>query len=158
MYWLTAPAPGWATSTGLLVVRLVTGAAFVLHGWPKMQNPTGWMGAENAPPGFLQATAAVIEVGGGALLVLGLLTRVAALALVAQMVAALALVHIPHGDPFVGAPGKPSAELACAYLAVSLLTAITGAGAWSLDAVLFGRQWAVSDARLGGPSPALTSP
>src|SRR3954452_20534614 len=86
---LVAPPPAWATSTGLLLVRLAVGIAFIMHGWPKMQNPFGWMnGMENAPPGILQATGAVIEVAGGVLLALGLLTRVAALLLAAQMVTA----------------------------------------------------------------------
>jgi putative oxidoreductase len=72
---LTWPAPAWANAIGLLIVRLVVGGAFILHGWPKIQNATGWMG--DAVPGFLQATAAVIEVGGGALLALGLFARIA---------------------------------------------------------------------------------
>jgi putative oxidoreductase len=140
---LTAPAPMWATATGLLLVRFVVGAAFVMHGMPKIQNPFGWMNAmENAPPGFLQAIAAVFEFGGGILLALGLFTRCAALALASVMVGALALVHIPHGDPFV-AVGKPSAELASVYLVVSLAVAALGAGAYSLDAVFFDRERAV---------------
>src|SRR5436853_7804081 len=98
---LVAPAPAWATSTGLLLVRLVVGAAFIMHGLPKIQNPFGWMGEMGSSvPGILQATAAVIEFGGGILLALGLVTRVASLLLAAQMVAALAMVHIPQGDPF----------------------------------------------------------
>ena len=144
MTFLTAPAPGWAVSGGLLLVRLVVGAAFVLHGWPKMQNPTGWMdGMGNAPPGFVQAIPAVFEFVGGILLMAGLFTRVAALALVSVMIGALALVHIPHGDPFV-AQGRPSSELASVYLVMSLAIAALGAGAYSLDAVLFGRERAAS--------------
>jgi putative oxidoreductase len=135
---LTAAAPACCTSTGLLLVRLVVGAAFILHGWPKIQHPTDWMGeAGSSVPGALQATGAGIEFVGGILLAVGLVTRVAALLLAAQMVAALAMVHIPHGDPFV-AMGRPSAELASVYLVVSLLVATTGPGAFSLDALIFG--------------------
>ena len=36
---------GGLGSLGLLLLRLVMGAAFVLHGWPKIQNPLDWMGA-----------------------------------------------------------------------------------------------------------------
>jgi putative oxidoreductase len=138
---LITPAPEWAVSSGLLVARVVLGVAFVLHGWPKMQNPMGWMNAigMDGVPGALQAVAAGIEFFGGILLAAGLLGRVAALALAAQMVAALALVHIPHGDPFVATNG-PSAELAGVHLAFTLLLAATGPGAYSLDAVLFGRE------------------
>jgi putative oxidoreductase len=137
---LVAPAPGWAVSTAVLLVRLVVGVAFVLHGWPKIQNPTGWMNEmPSPPPGIIQAIPAVFEVGGGTLLALGLLTRAAALALASVMVAALALVHIPKGDPFV-AQGRPSAELASVYLSVSLLITAIGPGAYSLDAVLFGNR------------------
>jgi len=77
----------------------------------------------------------------------------------------LALVHIPHGDPFVAMPGQASAELACAYLAISLLSAIVGPGAWSLDAMMFGTHeeselHAVPTRRPAEAAPALaiTSP
>jgi putative oxidoreductase len=137
---LLAPAPGWAVSTTLLLVRLVMGVAFILHGWPKVQKATSWMSSmPDPPPGFLQAIAAIFEVAGGALLALGLFTRAAALAIAAVMVGALALVHIPKGDPFVS-PGGPSSELASVYLAVSLLIAAVGAGAYSLDAIVFRRR------------------
>lgn len=158
MSWLLAPAPGRATAAALLVFRLAVGSAFVLHGLPKMQNPTGWMdaaGMPNTPPGFLQALAVISEVAGGAMLALGLFTRVATVALACVMIGALALAHIPRGDPFV-APGGPSMELAIAYLASSLLVLATGPGAFSLDAVLFGRRADAAEPvratpRLAGP-------
>ena len=136
---LTGPAPASLLSAAILAVRVVVGVAFVLHGWPKAQNPFGWMdGMENAPPGILQAAGAFAEVGGGVLLAAGLLMRVAAVLLAGTMVAAVALVHFPKGDPFV-APGKPNWELAAVYFVVSLLILATGPGRFSLDAMLFGR-------------------
>lgn len=140
MNWLTTPAPVLAVSTATLLVRVVVGAAFVLHGWPKIQNPTGWMGGgTDTPPGFMQAAAAGLEVCGGVLLALGLLTRVAAVGLAGVMVGALVLYHAPQNTPFVST-GGPSWELTAVYLTVMLLMAATGPGAWSLDAALFRRR------------------
>jgi putative oxidoreductase len=48
--------------------------------------------------GFL---AAIIEFGGGILLIIGLLTRVTCLLLFLQMCVALFLVHLKHGDGFL---------------------------------------------------------
>jgi len=93
---------------------------------------------ENAPPGILQAVAAIFEFGGGVLVLFGLATRVGALALVSVMIGALALVHIPRGDPYV-APGKVGAELATVYLTIALLIAAIGPGRYSIDALIFGK-------------------
>jgi putative oxidoreductase len=130
-------------AAALLLVRLVMGAAFILHGWPKIQNPLGWMNAMGGQgvPSFLQALAALAEFGGGIALVLGLLTPIAALGIVCQMLGALLLVHFPKGDPFVAsAPGASSYELALVYLAAAVLLIALGPGRWSLDASLFGER------------------
>jgi putative oxidoreductase len=134
------PAISITGSTGLLAVRLVMGAAFMLHGWPMIQNPLHWMDpyAPTPPPAALQAAAAVSEFVGGAAIILGLFTPLAALGLAATMIAGLAMVHLPHHDPFVGKPGQPSFELAAIYLAVSILLLLAGPGRWSLDAMFFG--------------------
>src|SRR5918992_2482454 len=112
---------GWG-GLALLLVRLVMGLAFVLHGWPKIQNPMGWMNAmgDSAVPSFLQALAALAEFGGGIALILGLLTPIAAFGLVCQMLGALLLVHLPQGHPFVS-QGGPSYELALIYLVMSIM-------------------------------------
>jgi putative oxidoreductase len=128
---------GGCVSAGLLVLRSVMGAAFILHGWPKVQNPLGWMGPDSVP-GAVQALAAVAEFGGGIALIPGALTRLAALGIGGVMVGALALVHIPQGDPFVGKPGAPSSELAVVYLACAVLLLLAGPGRHSIDAGLFG--------------------
>jgi putative oxidoreductase len=126
-------------SAGLLLLRLVVGAAFLFHGWPKIHNPLGWMGPEASMPAILQALAALSEFGGGMALIFGLLTRLASLGISGVMVVALATVHLPHGDPFVGKPGGHSYELAAVYLACAVLFLLVGPGRLSLDALLFGR-------------------
>ena len=131
---------GWGAAT-LRVVRLVMGVAFILHGWPKIQNPMGWMNAMGGEgvPSFLQALAALAEFGGGIALLLGLLTPLAALGIVCQMLGALFMVHFPMGHPFVAATGGPSYELPLVYLALGILLLVMGPGRWSFDALLFGR-------------------
>ncbi len=142
MNWLFPSFVAGRAAVGLMILRMVTGAAFVLHGWPKIQNPLGWMDGAGASgvPGIVQAVAAVAEFGGGLALIPGLLTPLAALGIAATMIGALAMVHLPHGDPFVGAPGRPSFELAAGYLANALLLLLAGPGALSLDALLFAKE------------------
>lgn len=130
-------------AVGLLVVRLVIGAAFVLHGWPKIQNAFAWMNPPGEPapvPGFLQALAAFSEFGGGIALILGLLTPLAAFGLICTMAVAIVMVHLPKGHAFVGTPGNPSFELAAGYLAVVVLLLLIGPGILSLDAMLFNKR------------------
>jgi len=129
------------TSIGLLLVRVVMGAAFLFHGWPKIQHPFDWMGPDANMPGVLQFLAALSEFVGGIALILGFLTRVAALGLTVTMAVAAGMVHIPAGHPFVaGAAGGPSWELAGIYFACAVLFLLAGPGRWSVDACLFGRE------------------
>jgi putative oxidoreductase len=142
MHRIFPPFLSGKAAVGLLAVRLVVGAAFVLHGWPKIQSPggpTGWMGPDAPVPGFLQAAAAFSEFGGGLALVLGVLTPLASLGLIATMTGALHH-HITSGDPFINLKGGPSWELAGVYFAVSLMFLLVGPGRISIDALLFERR------------------
>lgn len=123
-------------SFGLLLLRLVVGTAFILHGWPKIQKPASWMG--DAVPGVLQLASAVAEFGGGIALVVGFLTPLVSLALAVNMAAALMIVHFPKGHAFVwGEPGG-SYELPLVYLALFLAFLAVGPGRYALDALLRG--------------------
>lgn len=128
---------GQAGSAALLALRLVMGAAFVLHGWPKIQHPFDWMGPDSTMPSALLGLAALAEFGGGIALIPGILTRLAALGIAAVMVVAIAAVHLPQGHPFVSSTGGPSHELAAIYLVCAILLLILGPGRFSLDARFF---------------------
>jgi putative oxidoreductase len=128
---------------GLLVLRIVTGAAFVMHGWGKIQAPGGpfhWMDQfPDAPPGPIQALAVLAEFGGGIALIVGFLTPLAAILIAGTMTVALAKVHLPNGDPFVSVK-PPSFEPAAGYLAQMIMFLLVGPGTLSVDAFLFGKK------------------
>ena len=117
---------------GLVIIRVGIGIAFIFHGWPKISGgPAFWKGLGTVMPvppavvwGFL---GAIIEFGGGILLVLGALTRVAALLLFLQMCVALFLVHLKHGDTF----GTYSHALEDAFVFLGLV--FLGPGKFSID-------------------------
>jgi len=127
----------WTTwqSVGLLILRLVVGTAFILHGLPKIRNPMHWMGDKVSP--VLQAAAAVAEFGGGIALFVGFLTPIAAALIAVDMIFALALVHLPKGDKFVN-PGGGTFELPLVYLALMIGLIATGPGRFSVDGLLWG--------------------
>jgi putative oxidoreductase len=130
-----------SSSLGLLVVRLVAGAALMFHGWPKIQAPFDWMGETSRYPGYLQAASAVAEFGGGIAFILGLLTPLFSLVLLGNMATAMYEVHYMRDDPFVASkPGESSWELAALYFSISLLLLLAGPGRLSADSCIFGKR------------------
>ena len=140
-----APTMPRSVSVGFLFLRIVVGVAFALHGYPKIVHPTTWMGSHSLAmpttgdalfvvPPWLQGTAAAVEFFGGIALIVGLLTRLAGLALAADMLVAYVFSELPHGTPFVGSGHTLEANIT--YLAVSFLMLLAGPGAISLDALL----------------------
>lgn len=125
-------------SAALLLLRLVTGVAFMLHGWPKIQQPFSWMGEDAFAPGFFQALAALSEFGGGAAWVLGFLTPLAALGIGATMVVAAWFHAVMQGDPFVPSTLEPSWELPAVFICVAVILLAFGPGRYSADWLLFG--------------------
>ena len=136
---LSVPDQSAGADIALLLVRAVGGLAFMLHGWPKIQNPFGWMGPDAFAPGVFQALAALAEFGGGLAWILGLLTPLASVGIGATMTVAFWLHAIVRGDPFVS-KGGGSYELALIYLCIALLLLALGPGRLSLDRGLFGRR------------------
>lgn len=133
-------------SAGLLVLRAGFGLMMLIgHGWPKIEKfgieevKNGWVVPDllpfslMSPPVSMMATIGA-EVGAAALLVLGLATRPAAFVLGFAMLVAAFQVH--GADPFFMAGGG-SKEPAILYLIPCLALIVSGAGLWSLDAVVY---------------------
>lgn len=124
------------------VLRIAIGAVFFAHGWQKFFEYTipGAQGAfaqMGVPAAQLAApVSAGLELIGGALLIVGLLTRVAGALLAVEMLSALFLVHISAGM-FVEKGGM---ELVLILAAGAAAVALVGPGRVSLDALLFGRR------------------
>lgn len=129
-------------ATGLLILRVVIGLTMAGHGAQKLfgwwEGPGihGWTGAMNrmrlrpaVPWAWLSALA---EFGGGVLLVFGFLNPVGSVLVVASMLVAIALVHWPNG--FWNS--KRGFEFNLSILAAAVALALTGPGAYSLDAAL----------------------
>ena len=118
----------------LLALRLVLGAIMIGHGYPKVFGGLSHQVqavSRLGLPGWLAYLSAAAEFFGGIALVVGLLTRLAALAILINMAVAIEKVHWKNG--FLS-PNGYQFPLACAALAFALI--FFGAGPIALDATV----------------------
>ena len=128
--------------TGLLIARMVLGLLMAAHGTQKL---FGWFGGYGLagtggffeqlgfrPGRFFAATAGTTEFVGGLLVAAGLLGPLGPALIVSVMVVAIATVHWPHGL-FAQNNGIETPLL---YAVGAVALALTGPGAYSLDALL----------------------
>lgn len=132
-----ADFPAGRSGLALLVLRLYVGFAFILHGTGKLNDISGFA-AEYHIPVWLGAVTMLTQLIGGILLIIGLLTPFAALA-VAGTVAVAAVFLIQKGEPFINPDGH-SWENAAFYTAAGIVLTLAGAGGYSLDRLVFGRK------------------
>jgi putative oxidoreductase len=139
---LFGPATPRQLALGIALVRIITGILFIAHGYQKLFV----FGIAGATAGFTQMgvpaptitapAVTILELLGGIALVLGLLTRIAALGLVIDMLGAIFLVHLKNG--FFLPNGV---EFALTLLVTSLALVIAGAGAFSIDEAIASRRF-----------------
>ncbi|WP_194837332.1 DoxX family protein [Nocardia sp. XZ_19_369] len=130
-------------------IRLYVGVVFFFEGIQKFRYPdtlgTGRFDKAGIPaPGFFGPLDGVFEIVCGALILAGLLTRVAAIPMIVNMLGALLITKLPilWGDAplFSGKSGWwdfiHDSRTDLAQLCGSVFLLIVGAGAWSIDARL----------------------
>ena len=114
------------------LLRIVTGYMFIMHGMTKLfQIPYIEMFA-NVPLASMFGAAGIIELIGGALIILGLFTRPVAFILSGQMAAAYFIGHVAGGGNFL-VPILNSGELAVQWCFTFLFFFVAGGGAFALD-------------------------
>ena len=128
---------GW----GLTILRVVVGIVFFVHGGQKLfiygfSGVAGFMGRLGIPAPMLSAVVVTaVEFLGGAALVLGVVTRWAAILLALNMLGAILTVHLkagfflPHGY-----------EFALTLLAATVALGLAGPGEAAIDTALAIRQ------------------
>jgi putative oxidoreductase len=115
----------------------VLGVIFIAHGWPKIAGGAEGTAALFANLGIPAPTLAawgiaLLETGGGLLLIVGFLVVPIAALLALHMLTGIFLVHIPNGFYVIG-PGSGGYEFNL-LLAAALLTLIfVGSGNWTLQ-------------------------
>ena len=127
---------------GILIARLVFGLLMAAHGTQKLfgwfggyglAGTAGYFEALGFKPGRLfAATAAGTEIAAGLLMALGLLGPIGPALFVSLMIVAAVTVHWPHGI-FAQNNGI---EMPLLYGVAGATLALTGPGAYSLDAAL----------------------
>ncbi|PTM89701.1 DoxX family protein [Dietzia psychralcaliphila] len=136
------PVPRVVRDIGLLLTRALLGVVLIAHGWEKLvTNGAGATGEFFDSVGVPAAQAAAVFAGGveligGILLILGLLTPVVAALVVVVMVGAYFFVHQGAGIFATNGGWELVAVIALAATVFGLI----GAGRYSLDALIAGRR------------------
>ena len=133
---------------GLAVLRVIAGLVFVAHGGQKLfvfgldGVTTGFSQMGVPLAGITAPLVALVEFFGGMALVVGLLTRLAAIGLSITMLGAIFLVHLANG--FFLPNGS---EFALTLLGAAVALGFTGAGDFSLDGLRARRRGLVATTR-----------
>jgi len=121
------------TPRALGLMRIVVGYLYLTHGTAKLLGIPHQKMFENLQVFSLAGVAGILELVGGALILVGLCTRPVAFILSGEMAVAYWMSHAPRGSPLV--PMLNGGELAVVYCFLFLFLAAAGAGAWSIDAM-----------------------
>jgi len=109
------------------VVRIVVGLLFLEHGLMKIAGFPAPMGHGPLPPMIM--AAGIIELVGGALLILGLFSRIIAFICSGEMAFAYFIAHFPRGIY----PAMNGGEDAILFCFIFLYLAAAGPGSFAIN-------------------------
>jgi putative oxidoreductase len=115
------------------VFRIVVGVLFAFHGLQKLFGWPPMKGGGGGPLPTILVVGGCIELAGGLLIAIGLLTGWAAFICSGEMAVAYFMAHASKGGPI---PIVNGGELAAVYSWVFLYIAAHGAGVWSIDSMI----------------------
>ena len=113
-----------------LPIRIIAGITFIIHGLLKFSNLHGTQGffGSIGLPSELGLPISLLEIIGGVALILGILTRIASILFIIEMMYTTLIVKFSHG--FSG-PGGFEVDLLVLSIVISLL--ISGPGRVSIE-------------------------
>jgi putative oxidoreductase len=126
--------PDGRSGFALLLLRVFVGVAFVFHGSGKSRDVAAFA-AEFGVPKPLAVAGAYTQLACGLLLLAGLATPLAGVAIASTMAVAVAKL-IARGERFVNPDGH-SWEAAGFYFVACAALTLLGPGAYSLDKAVF---------------------
>jgi len=118
----------------LATLRIITAYLLIPHGTAKLFGMPHQPMFDGLQLMSLPGLAGILEVFGGALILIGLFTRPVAFILCGLMAVAYFMAHASQGNVLL--PMLNGGELAVLYCFVFLYLVFAGAGAWSVDAAL----------------------
>ena len=124
------------TDAGKLILRLTVAILLLFHGASKMQKGVAWMAGPlqaHHLPAFIAYGVFVAEVLAPVLLIIGFLTRPAALVIVFELLMALYLVVGAKAFQLVPQTGAIGGELQFLYIGAALAIAFLGSGRFALS-------------------------
>ena len=147
--------PGW----GLAVLRVTIGGIFLVHGWYKL---FGWgvgefagflAGARFPAAGALAWLVTLVEFFGGLMLIIGWLTRWAAIPLFVEILTAMLAVQFENGFFVLPPAGVGGYEYNLALLGALGCMILAGGGRLSMDDWFVRRVVVVEAGEGGGATP-----
>jgi putative oxidoreductase len=125
-----------AQHIGVLILRIILGITFLIHGVAKFQGGIGNMAEffdSIGIPGFMAYVVALIEIIGGIALIVGMGTRIVSGIFVVLLL--VATLKVKLGVGFLGNGQLAGYELDLSMIAIAIFLLLNGSSYFSIDSL-----------------------